>query len=133
MAYIWEVTDALSLLTDIADSEKETAEAICQRALDEINAKLKPEVEQTDPRIAAAAAGIAFYKLCIKRCGIQKEAEMTSFKAGDLSISYSTADAKEQLSLAKEICDKAMLEITPLLSDNGFYFGKVDIYDANPA
>ena len=133
MAYIWEVTDSLSLLTDIDDGEKETVEAICQRALDEINSKLKPDVEQTDTRITSAAASLAFYNLCVKRLSLQDETNMSSFKAGDLSVSYNTADPKEQLSLAKEIRDKAMIDLIPLLADNGFYFGKVDIYDRNSA
>lgn len=133
MAYIWEVTDALSLLTDISDSEKETVEAICQRSLDEINSKLKSEAEQTDPRIAAAATAQAFYSLCIRRLSFKEEANMSSFKAGDLSISYDSANSQEQLNLAKDIRDKAMLELAPLLADNGFYFGKVDVYDRDRA
>ncbi len=129
MAYVWEVTEALSLLTDVAEGEKETVEAICQRCLDEICALLRPEAELTDPRIITAAAGKALYNLCIKRAWSQQENNMTSFKAGDLSVSYNSLDIQQQLVSAKEISDNAMRELTPLLNDNGFYFGKVDIYD----
>lgn len=132
MAYIWEITKALELLTDIDESEKETVEAISQQALDEINHQLKPDVDFTDPRIVSAAAGIAFYNLCVKRAGKKSETDMASFKAGDLSVSFNEVSSSEQLSLAKEIRDKAMLGLTPLVADNGFFFGKVDIYDTNP-
>lgn len=129
MAYLWEVTEALSLLTDIEQSEKEMSETICRHCLDEIHTLLRPDVEQTDPRIVAAAAGRAFYNLLVKRTWLQEESKMSSFKAGDLSISYDSATTPEQLLCAKEIRDKTMLELTPLLKDNGFYFGKVDVYD----
>lgn len=129
MAYVWEVTEALSLLTDIDHTEKETAESICRRCLDEILTMVRPDVEQSDPRIISAAAGKAFYHLCIKRLRAQEEETMTNFKAGDLSVSYESAKEHNQLNCAKEVCSKAMTELTPLLTDNGFFFGKVDIYD----
>ncbi len=129
MAYVWEVTEALSLLTDIAENEKEASETICRHCLDEIINLLRPDAEQTDPRIIAAAAGRAFYNLCIKRAWNQEEAKMSSFKAGDLSISYDSANATDQLDTAKEIRDRTLAELTPLLQDNGFFFGKVDVYD----
>ena len=132
MAYVWEVKRALELLTDV-DEEKETVEAICQQALDEINQKLKPDADPADPRIISAAAGVAFYTLCVKRRGKKGESDMTAFKAGDLSVSFNEADPAAQLSLAKEIRDKAVLDLTPLVADNGFFFGKVDVYDTNPA
>ncbi len=133
MAYVWEVAKALGLLTEIDEEEKECIEAVCQQALDEINAKLKPDVELTDPRITSAATGVAFYNLCIKRSAGRKENDMSSFKAGDLSVSFNEGGFSEQLSLAKEIRDKATLDLTPLLADNGFFFGKVDVYDTNSA
>ena len=133
MAYVWEIAKSLELFTEIDESEKESVEAICQQALDEINTKLKPGVDLTDPRITSAATGIAFYNLCVKRSNKKGEADMSSFKAGDLSISFSEGSSPEKLSLAKEIRDKAMLDLTPLVADNGFFFGKVDIYDTNPA
>ncbi|MBQ8227561.1 MAG: hypothetical protein IJZ88_00960 [Clostridia bacterium] len=129
MAYVWEVTEALSLLTDITQNEKETSETICRHCLEETLNLLRPDANQSDPRIVAAAAARAFYNLCIKRTWLQEESKMTSFKAGDLSVSYDSASVQEQLNSAKEIRDKAMLELTPLIADNGFYFGKVDIYD----
>lgn len=133
MAYVWEVAKSLELLTEIEESEKEAVESICQQALDEINLKLKPGIDLTDPRITSAATGVAFYKLCVKRANKKDVADMSSFKAGDLSIAFNEANASEQLGLAKELRDKAMLDLTPLVADNGFFFGKVDVYDTNPA
>ncbi len=133
MAYVWEVTEALSLLTDIEEKEKEIAESICQHCLDEIVCILRPDVQQADPRIVAAAAGKAFYNLCIKRAWAQEESNMSSFKAGDLSISYNSVSSQEQLNSAKQIRDNAMAELMPLVSDNGFFFGKVDVYESDRA
>lgn len=129
MAYVWEVTEALSLMTNISENEKEISETICRHCLDDICTLLRPDAEQNDPRIVAAAAGKAFYNICLKRAWFQEESRMSSFKAGDLSVSFDSADAQEQLKTAKEVRDKAMAELTPLLSDNGFFFGKVDVYD----
>ncbi len=133
MAYIWEVAKALELMTEIDENEKETVEAICQQALDDVNARLKTDIDLTDPRITSAAAGIAFYGLCVKRANQKGDADMSSFKAGDLSISFNEVSSSKQLSLAKEIRDKALLELIPLACDNGFYFRKVDVYDSDPA
>ena len=63
---------------------------------------------------------------CLKDFVIRYK-NMSGFKAGDLSISYDKADSQQQLKLAGEIRDNALKELTPLLKDNGFYVGMVDI------
>ncbi len=126
MAYLWEVTEALSLLCE-ADENDETVVSICTKALDEINSRLKPDADLTDPRITAAAAGQAFYNLTVKRLGTQSTENLSGFKAGDLSISYDTVNHTQALETAKEIRDTAFRELTPLLSDNGFFFGSVRV------
>lgn len=127
MANIWEVADSLALLTHIDDSEKQTVMGICEISLKEINSRLRHDADFYDPRITAAAAAQAFYTLCVRRNTSASEANMSGFKAGDLSISYDKADSQQQLKLAGEIRDNALKELTPLLKDNGFYVGMVDI------
>lgn len=126
MAYLWEVTEALSLLCQTQEDE-ETVSLVCQKALDEINAKLKPDADLTDPRITSAAAAQAFYNLSVKQCNSQSEENLSGFKAGDLSISYDTVNYTQQLEIAKELRDNAMKELTPLVRDCGFFFGSVMI------
>ncbi len=127
MANVWEVMDALSLMTNVDESEKESVMGICQLSLNEILSRIRPDADLADPRITSAAAGQSFYMLCVKRSATETSTNMSGFKAGDLSISYDTVSPASQTELAEKIRDKALQELTPLLSDNGFFFGKVDI------
>lgn len=127
MANVWDVMDSLLLMTDIHESERKPAMVICERSLDEIVSCLSDNADTSDPRINSAAAAQAFYTLCVKRNSLSETTNMSGFKAGDLSVSYDTVSPQQQLELAKEIRDKAMQNLIPLLADNGFFVGKVDI------
>ena len=127
MANIWEVMDSLLLMTDIQESERKPAMVICEHALKEVMSCLSDTADTSDPRITSAAAARAFYTLCVKRASQSETTNMSGFKAGDLSVSYDTVNPQQQLELAKEILGKAMQALIPLLADNGFFVGKVDI------
>lgn len=66
-------------------------------------------------RIAQAAAGLAYYALCVRRAGNSDGVE--SFKAGDITVKKG---ADSSLKFAASVRDSALAELTPLLSDDGF-------------
>ncbi len=129
MAYTWDVFQSLCLMIEISEEETEVAKTICEISLKEVLARVRPDVDIFDPRINSAAAAQALYSLCIKRLSCEEVTGLSSFKAGDLSVAYDDKGSRRQLELAKEILAKAMENLTPLLIDNGFYVGKVDVYD----
>lgn len=126
MAAVWEVLDVLQQLAELDEDECQAAIPLCRLSLEEIQAQLRPDADPSDFRIISAAAAQAFYSLCVKR-GSSSSGEITSFKAGDLSVTKGSENQEKQINYAKSIRDDAMLRLTPLLIDNGFFFSKVNI------
>lgn len=126
MADAIDVLDSLQQITDLSDEEKSSAENLCSHALFFVTSRLKPGADPYDSRIVAAAAAQAFFNLCVKRASRESD-EITSFKAGDLTVSKDSAQIGSTLALAKELKDEAFLKLTPLLNDESFFFEKVDI------
>ena len=126
MSNVLEAFNALKLYTDISDEEKEAAVELCTNALEDISLRLKRPDDASDRRVIAAAGAQAYYMLCIKRSAPPDDG-ITSFKAGDLSMTYNSQVGNQQIQLAKELLAQAMRQLAGLVEDNGFYFGKVDI------
>ena len=126
MSNVLEAFNALKLYTDISDEEKEEAVELCTNALEDISSRLKRPDDASDRRVIAAAGAQAYYMLCIKRSAPPDDG-ITSFKAGDLSMTYNSQVGNQQIQLAKELLAQAMRQLAGLVEDNGFYFGKVDI------
>ena len=83
---------------------------------------MKADADRDDVRIAQAAAGLAYYALCVRRAGSADGIQ--SFKAGDISVEKS---ADSSLKFAASVRDSALAELTPLLSDEGFFCCGVEI------
>lgn len=126
MSNVLEAFNALKQYTDIREEEKEAAVELCTNALEDIGSRLKRPDDASDRRVIAAAGAQAFYMLCIKRSSPPDDG-MTSFKAGDLSMTYNSQAGNQQIQLAKELLAQSMRHLAGLVEDNGFYFGKVDI------
>lgn len=126
MADAFDVLDSLQQITELRDEEKSSAESLCSHALFFVTSRLKADADPYDSRIVTAAAAQAFFNLCLKRASRDDDG-ITSFKAGDLTVSKDSAQIDKALALAKEIRDEAFLKLTPLLSDESFFFEKVDI------
>ena len=126
MSNVLEAFNALKLYTDISDEENEAAVELCTNALEDISSRLKRPDDASDRRVIAAAGAQAYYMLCIKRSAPPNDG-ITSFKAGDLSMTYNSQVGNQQIQLAKELLAQAMRQLAGLVEDNGFYFGKVDI------
>lgn len=122
----WEVMDSLSLLAQWDESEKDNIFALCKSSLREIEAMLKKDVDRSDFRIAAAAAANAYYKLSLRLSFSSSKEDITSFKAGDVSITQgSSNNSQKQLDKAEKLYSQALHNIIPLCQDNGFAFENI--------
>ncbi len=121
----WEVKDYLAHLTQWEAEDEESIIALCKASLKEIEARLRDNIDRTDARIASAAAATAYYKLTLKRSFSSQGDEITSFSAGDVRITQSSADNTKQLDNAERLYKEALESIIPLCEDNGFAFENV--------
>lgn len=124
----WEVKDYLSDLTCWGEEEEEKILALCKSSLNEIESMLKADADRSDARISAVAAAKAYYKLSIKRSSSSETDGITSFKAGDVSITQnSTGNSSKILDKAEKLYHEALQVLIPLCQDNGFAFENVKI------
>ena len=110
----WEVKDYLGELTDISAYKEEEILPLCRSCIKEIESKLKPDADRKDFRVVAAAAGLAYYKLALKKSSMESEAGITSFKAGDVSIEQESKTVEDFLDRAKDFYEKKAADIIPL-------------------
>ncbi|MBP3447111.1 MAG: hypothetical protein J6K64_07530 [Clostridia bacterium] len=122
----WEVKEYLGHLTVIEESVQEEVLDLCRTSLREIEARLKSDADRNDVRIASAAAALAFYKMLLKKTFSYSD-EITSFKAGDVSITQNTGENSKQLEKAEKLYSEALKNIIPLCTDNSFAFENIKI------
>ena len=84
--------------------------------------RIKPGAEHSDIRLINLAAATVNYRLCVKN--IHSDEGITSFKAGDVTVSISPSALVEQAEKEKAAATMAAL---PLLKDDGFFFGQVSV------
>lgn len=119
--------DCLSILSSLREyySAKGTDEELaplCTAAAKEIMPRIKPGAEHSDIRLINLAAATVNYRLCVKN--IHSDEGITSFKAGDVTVSISPSALVEQAEKEKAAATMAAL---PLLKDDGFFFGQVSV------
>ena len=123
----WEVKDYLGELTDISAYKEEEILPLCRSCIKEIESKLKPDADRKDFRVVAAAAGLAYYKLALKKSSMEREAGITSFKAGDVSIEQESKTVEDFLDRAKDFYEKKAADIIPLCKDDSFAFNQIKV------
>lgn len=123
----WEVKDYLGELTDISAYKEEEILPLCRSCIKEIESKLKPDADRKDFRVVAAAAGLAYYKLALKKSSMESEAGITSFKAGDVSIEQESKTVEDFLDRAKNFYEKKAADIIPLCKDDSFAFNQIKV------
>lgn len=123
----WEVKDYLGELTDISAYKEEEILPLCRSCIKEIESKLKPDADRKDFRVVAAAAGLAYYKLALKKSSLESEAGITSFKAGDVSIEQESKTVEDFLDRAKDFYEKKAADIIPLCKDDSFAFNQIKV------
>lgn len=112
----------MNTVVEYYSPECETKELLplCEAACLEISTMLRPEASEEDFRIINAAAALAYRRLCVKK--LLGEGGMTSFKAGDVSVSVSRSELEQYAEKEK---NSALAMAAPLLRDDGFHFGQV--------
>lgn len=123
----WEVKDYLGELTDISAYKEEEILPLCRSCIKEIDSRLKPDADREDFRVIAAAAGLAYYKLALKKSSLESEPSITSFKAGDVSIEQDSKTVEDFLERAKVFYDKKSADIIPLCKDDSFAFNQIKV------
>ena len=123
----WEVKDYLGELTDISAYKEEEILPLCRSCIKEIESKLKPDADRKDFRVVAAAAGLAYYKLALKKSSMESEAGITSFKAGDVSIEQESKTVEDFLDREKDFYEKKAADIIPLCKDDSFAFNQIKV------
>lgn len=122
----WLVKEYLGHLTQAEGYEDDEIIALCKASLREIEAMLKADADRNDVRIASAAASLAFYKMTLKN-SFSSSDNVTSFKAGDVSITQDKGGTDKKLERAERLYAKALESIVPLCTDNGFAFENIRI------
>lgn len=105
-----------------AEGSGEEIGALCDLASAEISAMLSPDADPTDIRALGAAAALALLRYTRRQA--LAGGEVSSFRAGDISITASQATA---LTAAREEYSSAFAALAPLIKDGSFYFGQVKI------
>jgi hypothetical protein len=112
----------LRQLVTLDEEGAENALPLCRLCLEEIQSRLKESADKDDPRIAQAAAGLAYYRKVIREAADNDGT--TSFKAGDVTVTRTPAP---MLEIACTVRDEAILQAAELLEDCGFVFRQVDV------
>ena len=81
---------------------------------------MKKTADPSDARIVNLAAALLFSR-SLMRSFVQEEG-VTSFKAGDVAVSFSRESGLER---AEKEIERARNAAAPLLRDEKFYFGQV--------
>lgn len=107
-------------LANIDFEQAEKYKWLCTNSIEELQEMLADDVDETAccGRLSATAAAMAFYNY-VEIC---KESNITSFKAGDITVEYS-----ERKKFADEYLKQCMKGISKYLKDNSFFFRGVDI------
>ena len=116
----WTVLSSLREITPLDENGAADALPLCRTALQTLLPRLKPSADPEDIRIAHAAAGIAYYKWVLRSTA--EEDNLTSFKAGDVTVSRSASSALERAAFVR---NEALLEASALLLDENFAFCSV--------
>jgi hypothetical protein len=110
----------LRQLVTLDEEGAENALPLCRLCLEEIQSRLKETADKDDPRIAQAAAGVAYYRTVIRETADSDGT--TSFKAGDVTVTRTPA---AMIEYAARMRDDAIIQAADLITDNSFVFRQV--------
>ena len=117
----WNVLAALRTNYPVEGTDEELM-PLCSAAAAELAVRVRPDADCADIRLSNAAAASVNYRLCIRN--LSSDEGVTSFKAGDVTVSISPSALIERAE--KEKTD-AFLAALPLLNDDEFIFRQVSI------
>jgi hypothetical protein len=119
---IQEILNKFAVIADLSAEEAALQTSVCEDAIAEIQANLKPDVNELENIVFLnnAAASFAFYKYTLYRLSGSGGAE--SFTAGAVRIKN---DQKLALQLAYKVWCDAKKNISNLLIDKDFIFERI--------
>lgn len=121
MIDIWSILDALRRNHAVEGTDEELA-PLCAAAAKELETRLKEDADCTDIRLINACAAMVHYRVCMRKSGTEEG--VTSFKAGDVTVSISPSAIIERAEKEKS---EAFISALPLLRDDGFVFRQVSL------
>ena len=117
----YNVLRRFELLSGLEGKDLSRYSELCKEAAEDIKARLKvSENTLTDGeklRLAYTAGALAFYRYCL----YISVAEPQSFSAGEVSVNMNDKKAEA----AKRLFEEEYRGLSRVLSDSGFYFGRV--------
>lgn len=124
MNYLIDFRRVLSALRTFYSHSETDAELIpiCDASARELSARVKQSADCSDIRLVNAAAAMVNYRLCLKK--LHSDEGVTSFKAGDVTVSISPSALAEQ---AEKDKTAAIIAAASLLKDDEFLFRQVSI------
>ena len=122
MINVWSVSQLLEDVGLLSEEEVKRVIPFCMAACSKLSKRLKDVKFEDEPAVINACAGIALYNYSLLRS--QSEDDITSFKAGDVTISKSPSATFEN---AIKFRDEALLNATEFLTDVDFVFQAVEI------
>lgn len=115
-----QVFSQLTAVTDVSESDRTAVMPFCLAAAAVINARLRPDADDTDSRLLTAAVAVAYSRYLLIRNAAESDVE--SLKAGDVTISRSSAPVMQA---AENFRKTALADASGLLTDDGFLFDSV--------
>lgn len=116
------VLNRLRQFITLDEQGAENALPLCEICLSQLTERLRDDADENDMRIAEAAAGLAYYRLMLRAAASDSAVE--SFRAGDVTVTRSPAAVLE---IAAKIRNEALAGAAPLIKDDNFFFGQVEI------
>ncbi len=111
------VFEKLTLITDTDQSEQAELLPFCESAAAVINSKMRTDADASDIRLLMAAAALAYSRyLLINNAA---DSNITSFKAGDLSVTKAAGDSSDSV---HSFALAALEDAKDLLEDTSFFF-----------
>ena len=117
----WRVLSTVRAFYSHGETDAELI-PICDASARELSARVKANADCSDVRLINAAAAMANHRLCIRK--LHSDEAVTSFKAGDVTVSVSPAALTENAEKEKT---RAIIAALPLLRDEEFLFRQVSI------
>jgi len=108
-------------MTELNDESARAALPYCQAAMDQLLAGLGSGSNRKDPRLAQAGAAIALCMLLMQEDSNHNEDGISSFKAGDITVTKNSKTQKDRLANAERLKKEALEDIRELMKDTGFY------------
>lgn len=112
-----QVLERAKIIGDIEESEESALLPFCDAAAGFINGKTRADADASDVRLLIAAAAIALSRFLSVRNSA--EGDISSFKAGDVTVSYS---GNAQVQSAENLRKATLEDASDLLIDGGFAF-----------